>query len=239
MPSPDFSYAKEALTHEQREMLDKTDLAEMEDEPPRHQQVVVGPYLRVQDQMVNVLDPKVREAARNLIDTAENEGQSALDILNLTPLLAVALYELNTPRALRYERISNLDDEGVEAAFEEALAEVDGGYYDPFADIARELIEIHDRKGKDYGSSTDPYTNVRMSEGFGIPAWIGVGVRMNDKMKRLQTASQQYLESGQVRLQHEGLLDIANDFAVYGIILRIMIQEWIAEGNQDLSEGRL
>ena len=78
-----------------------------------------------------------------------------------------------------------------------------------------------------------------MSEGFGIPAWIGVGVRMNDKMKRLQTASQQYLESGQVRLQHEGLLDIANDFAVYGIILRIMIQEWIAEGNQDLSEGRL
>lgn len=112
-------------------------------------------------------------------------------------------------------------------------------YVDPFADIARELIEIHDRKGKDYGTTGDPYANVRMSEAFGIPAWIGVGIRMNDKMKRLQTAANQYLTSGEVRLQHEGLIDIARDFAVYGVILEIMIREWIEAGNEDKSEGRL
>lgn len=113
------------------------------------------------------------------------------------------------------------------------------GYYDPFTDIAMKLVEVHDRKGKDYGTTDDPYANVRNSEDFGMPAWIGVGLRMNDKMKRLQTASTQYLTKGTVKLQHEGLIDIARDLAVYGIILEIMITEWIEAGNKDESEGRL
>lgn len=112
-------------------------------------------------------------------------------------------------------------------------------YYDPFTDIAMKLVEVHDRKGKDYGTTVDPYANVRNSEDFGMPAWIGVGLRMNDKMKRLQTASTQYLTEGTVKLQHEGLIDIARDLAVYGIILEIMITEWLEAGNKDESEGRL
>lgn len=112
-------------------------------------------------------------------------------------------------------------------------------YHDPFADIAAELVIVHDRKGKDYGTGEDPYANVRSAVDFGLPAWIGVLIRMNDKMRRGMAASQQYLETGTVQLEHEGLIDIANDFAVYGIILRIMIEDWIAEGGQDQSKGDL
>lgn len=142
-----------------------------------------------------------------------------------------------------YDYLVDFGDLTLSCAFDElgiavGAPDVDE-YHDPFADIARELIEIHDRKGRDYGTTGDPYANVRMSEAFGIPAWIGVGIRMNDKMKRLQTAANQYLESGEVRLQHEGLIDIARDFAVYGVILEIMIREWIEAGNEDKSEGRL
>lgn len=142
-------------------------------------------------------------------------------------------------RAENSSQFQGMADKMAELHPTEAPMEEDTAYYDPFADIAQELVEVHDRKGQDYGATGDPYRNVRMSEEFGIPAWIGVGIRMNDKMKRLQTASGQLLNDGDVRLRHEGLIDIANDIAVYGIILRIMIEEWLAAGNEDNSEGRM
>src|SRR6266487_1952918 len=50
-----------------------------------------------------------------------------------------------------------------------------------FHALLREIGELHDRKQKDYGSNTDPFANVRASQDFGVPAWVGALVRLNDK----------------------------------------------------------
>ena len=42
-------------------------------------------------------------------------------------------------------------------------------------------------KQDDYGRGNDPFANVRASSDWGIPAWVGSMVRLNDKVKRLQS----------------------------------------------------
>jgi hypothetical protein len=78
-----------------------------------------------------------------------------------------------------------------------------------FAAILREVQEMHDRKSRDYGREKDPYYNIRGSEEFGIPAWVGAVLRANDKMKRLQLAAQ----GG--TLANEGVEDSLLDMITY------------------------
>lgn len=83
---------------------------------------------------------------------------------------------------------------------------------DPFYGILDELREMHDRKQRDYGTDGDPLANVRASEAFGVPAWVGCMIRANDKMKRLQTFAQKGT------LANEGVEDSLIDLAVYAVI---------------------
>jgi hypothetical protein len=94
-----------------------------------------------------------------------------------------------------------------------------------FHDILRSLGELHDRKQADYGSTGDPFRNVRNSEDFGIPAWVGAIVRANDKMRRLQTASEQVLAGQDVSLKNESIIDSFRDLAVYAIIAEVLYRE--------------
>jgi len=83
---------------------------------------------------------------------------------------------------------------------------------DMFGEILKEIQETHDHKSKDYGDSKDPLSNIRASERFGIPAWIGAVLRGNDKMTRIQS----FVKNG--RLENESLEDSLLDWAVYGVI---------------------
>ena len=87
----------------------------------------------------------------------------------------------------------------------------------PFKDVLDELDDMQNRKGKDYGTLGDPLANVRASEDFGVPAWLGCAVRANDKMRRIQTAGRQQLTTGQVSLANESVEDSLLDLAVYAI----------------------
>jgi hypothetical protein len=78
-----------------------------------------------------------------------------------------------------------------------------------FTGILDELQEMHDRKNRDYGIDSDPYRNVRASEDFGIPAWVGALIRANDKMRRLMKAAQ----GGE--LVNESIEDSFLDLATY------------------------
>lgn len=82
-----------------------------------------------------------------------------------------------------------------------------------------ELEQLHERKQRDYGSDSDPFANVRASAEFGVPAWVGAMIRLNDKVKRLQ----RYAERGS--LANEGAIDSFNDIAVYAIIARVLFEE--------------
>jgi hypothetical protein len=92
-------------------------------------------------------------------------------------------------------------------------------YKTPFMQIVDEIVAMHDKKQKDYGTNADPLANVRASADFGIEPWIGVLIRMNDKMKRLQKAAR----GGQ--LANESVEDSILDIAVYAIIDLVLYRE--------------
>lgn len=90
--------------------------------------------------------------------------------------------------------------------------------------IVDEIVAMHDKKQKDYGTDGDPFANVRASEDFGIPGWQGCMMRANDKMKRIQSFAQKG------SLENESLEDSLLDLAVYSIIALVLRREQTQQG---------
>ena len=88
-----------------------------------------------------------------------------------------------------------------------------------FRAVLDELQAMHDRKSADYGRDEDPYANVRASEDWGIPGWVGALVRENDKTRRLQT----FVRKG--ALVNESVEDSLLDKAVYAVIALVLYRE--------------
>jgi hypothetical protein len=80
-------------------------------------------------------------------------------------------------------------------------------------------------KQSDYGAEEDPFANIRASEQFGVPAWVGAIIRGNDKMRRITKAVKQALAGEKVSLSNEGLEDSFDDLAVYSLIAKILYRE--------------
>ncbi len=100
---------------------------------------------------------------------------------------------------------------------------------DRFKDMIWEILLLHARKQKDYGTSEDPFANVRAATDFGVPAWIGVAIRMNDKMRRLMSMARKG------KLNNESLLDSFQDLSVYGAIGAVLVNE--SQKDQSILEG--
>ena len=94
-----------------------------------------------------------------------------------------------------------------------------------FFQILEELSEMHQKKGKDYGTQHDPLANVRASITWGVPSWVGTMIRANDKVIRLQNAAK-----GST-LVNEGIEDSLLDLASYAIIALALYRE---EQEQDI-----
>ena len=91
-----------------------------------------------------------------------------------------------------------------------------------FANVLSEMLDLHDKKNADYGTAADPFANVRASEDFGIPAWLGSVIRANDKMTRLKAFAQKgSLENEPVE---DSLIDLANYCVIALILWRDMKQ---------------
>lgn len=84
---------------------------------------------------------------------------------------------------------------------------------------------MHDRKQADYGKTDDPFANVRASIDFGVPGWIGAVIRANDKMRRLQKAATDYLQTGQITMENESIVDSFDDLGVYMAISKVLFEE--------------
>ena len=89
----------------------------------------------------------------------------------------------------------------------------------PYEKLLQELLALHTAKSSDYGAPEDSLANVRASEGFGIPAWVGALVRANDKMIRLQNLAKQG------SLTNEAARDSFLDLASYALIGLILYEE--------------
>ena len=88
-----------------------------------------------------------------------------------------------------------------------------------FHQLLEAIGALHDKKQQDYGRGDDPFANVRASEEWGIPGWVGAMVRLNDKVRRLQKAA-----SGGT-LANEGVKDSLMDIAVYSLIAYVLYEQ--------------
>lgn len=88
-----------------------------------------------------------------------------------------------------------------------------------FHELLAELGDLHDKKQADYGSDTDPFANVRSTSAWGLPAWMGAFIRLNDKVVRLQSLA----KTG--KLYNESAEDSMRDIAVYAIIGLVLWEE--------------
>jgi hypothetical protein len=88
-----------------------------------------------------------------------------------------------------------------------------------FHALLSEIAALHDKKQADYGQAGDPFANVRASEQWGVPAWVGTMIRATDKVKRLQAAA-----NGS-ELVNEGIEDSLLDLATYSLIALVLYRE--------------
>lgn len=88
-----------------------------------------------------------------------------------------------------------------------------------FHELLAEAGELHDAKQADYGRDHDPFANVRATEEWGIPAWVGAMVRLNDKVQRLKSL----VANGS--LNNEAATDSFMDIAVYALIARVLYEQ--------------
>lgn len=88
-----------------------------------------------------------------------------------------------------------------------------------FHALLAEAGTTHDLKQGDYGKDDDPFANVRASEEWGIPGWVGAMVRLTDKVRRLQTLA------GKGSLANESAYDSFVDIAVYALIAYVLYEQ--------------
>lgn len=96
-----------------------------------------------------------------------------------------------------------------------------------FLDAVWEIVQLHAKKQKDYGSEQDPFANVRASEDFGVPSWVGALVRLNDKVTRLKNFADKRV------LQNESALDSMYDISVYALIAAILYKEETSDSTNE------
>ncbi len=99
-------------------------------------------------------------------------------------------------------------------------------YEDKFDSILAEMSALHNKKGEDYGKVGDPYANVRASQDFGIPPWLGAIVRLNDKITRIKS----FAVKG--NLVNESVFDSLQDIAVYAVIAQLLYLEEHPDGGR-------
>jgi len=85
--------------------------------------------------------------------------------------------------------------------------------------LLAELGALHDKKQQDYGTTSDPFANIRASAEWGMAPWVGALMRANDKMHRLQ----QFARRG--TLENEGAEDSMKNVAVYALIALVLYRE--------------
>lgn len=88
-----------------------------------------------------------------------------------------------------------------------------------FHELLGEAGALHDRKQSDYGRDADPFANIRASEEWNIAGWVGAMVRLNDKVRRLQSL----VQNGS--LANEAAHDSFMDIAVYALIAAVLYEQ--------------
>ena len=87
-----------------------------------------------------------------------------------------------------------------------------------FNDLLDEIKELRAKKSHDYARTDDQFSNLRACEVMGIPAWVGILIRMGDKFSRLQQ-----LTTREAKVK-ESIRDNLMDIAVYALLAIILYE---------------
>ena len=94
------------------------------------------------------------------------------------------------------------------------------GGHPRFYEIMLENAIMHAKKNHDYAKDTDPLSNLKECEKFGIPAWKGALVRITDKISRItQLANGKHAE-----ITDENIFDTLRDLSIYAILTMILLE---------------
>jgi hypothetical protein len=99
-----------------------------------------------------------------------------------------------------------------------------------FYELLDEMRELHNRKNADYSKDEDPLSNFRLVENIGIPAWIGIVIRLTDKSSRIMQLTRKTLEGREASVKEESIKDSLIDNAVYSLLCIILYEEWVKGG---------
>lgn len=86
-----------------------------------------------------------------------------------------------------------------------------------FERILDEIKELHLNKNHDY-SANGYLSDITSSERAGITPWVGVLLRLQQKLGRLESFARQ----GEFKVADEKLEDTCKDIAVYSIIMLML-----------------
>ena len=90
-----------------------------------------------------------------------------------------------------------------------------------FISLLDQMKAISSAKSADYAGDTDPMSNFRLSEHAGIPAWIGITIRLGDKLSRIMN----FAKKGSYKVKDESVEDTLIDLANYSLLCLIMYRD--------------
>lgn len=90
-----------------------------------------------------------------------------------------------------------------------------------FYELLLTIAELHSKKNHDYSQESDPLSNLRESERFGVPAWKGALVRITDKFSRIVQ-----LAGGKTpQIKAESITDTLIDMAIYSLLTIVLFEQ--------------
>lgn len=91
-----------------------------------------------------------------------------------------------------------------------------------FHELLEAAAELHAAKSQDYGAGPDdPLGNLRAAERLGVSPFMGVMIRMQDKMARLEAL----VKNGSPAVVSESMTDTLRDLAAYSYLAIILWEE--------------
>jgi len=91
-----------------------------------------------------------------------------------------------------------------------------------FHEIVKEMVELHDKKNRDYAGSEYLSNFLMCEKHMGVPAWVGCIIRLSDKMARIMNLA----KTDEISVGNETITDTLTDLAVYAIIARILYEDF-------------
>ncbi len=93
------------------------------------------------------------------------------------------------------------------------------GGHPRFYELLLQIGKLHSDKNHNYAEDGDPLSNLRECEKMGVPAHMGVAIRLTDKFSRYAQ-----LLKGKKDLVGESIIDTLMDISIYALLSIVLIE---------------